>query len=142
MHYNPWLNAEDPEKCLFVSVHGYGKKERHFNGLAGGWFYPGSGETTDCPIAGVGATRRRGNGGKGDEEEDEEEEAEDERVAEGGGEQETAGAEGVGVGEARPSQGGGLAASGEVRKPVIGGMREAGGGGGWTLRQCIRAGPC
>ncbi|CAN0465374.1 unnamed protein product, partial [Hapterophycus canaliculatus] len=45
--YNPWLNSEDPDKCLFVSVHGYGKKDREF---PGGWFYPGSGATTDCAI--------------------------------------------------------------------------------------------
>ena len=48
--YNPWLNPEDPDKCLFVSVHGYGKKERSYVEAPGGWFYPGSGETTDCPI--------------------------------------------------------------------------------------------
>lgn len=46
--YSPWLNPEDPEKCLFVSVHGYGKKERGYS--ATGWFYPGSGETTCCSI--------------------------------------------------------------------------------------------
>lgn len=50
VHYKPWLNGEDAEKCLFVSVHGYGKKERRYQNMQGGWFYPGSGETTDCPL--------------------------------------------------------------------------------------------
>lgn len=50
MNYKPWRNREDVEKVLFVSVHGYGKKERRYQNIPGGWFYPGSGETTDCPL--------------------------------------------------------------------------------------------
>ncbi|CAN0478895.1 unnamed protein product, partial [Ectocarpus sp. 12 AP-2014] len=64
--YKPWLNAEDPDKCLFVSVHGYGLKERE---MPSGWFYPGSGKTTDCPIpdakpgdSGAGAAAAEGEG--------------------------------------------------------------------------------
>ncbi|CAN0326897.1 unnamed protein product, partial [Discosporangium mesarthrocarpum] len=43
IRYLPWLNEEDPSKVLFVSVHGYGKKDRELLDVPGGWFYPGSG---------------------------------------------------------------------------------------------------
>ncbi|CAM9716570.1 unnamed protein product [Choristocarpus tenellus] len=45
VRYNPWLNEEDPSKCMFVSVHGYGKKDKEFLNLPGGWFYPGNGDS-------------------------------------------------------------------------------------------------
>lgn len=63
--YNPWLNSEDPEKCLFVSVHGYGKKDKSYENVQGGWFYPGSGETTDVPMAAVDAMEQPSSEGAG-----------------------------------------------------------------------------
>ncbi|KAG5177795.1 hypothetical protein JKP88DRAFT_350538 [Tribonema minus] len=43
--FAPWLAEDDAAHCLFVSVHGYGKKEPMYERLQGGWFYPGSGPT-------------------------------------------------------------------------------------------------
>lgn len=44
--YKPWFDANDAENVLFVSVHGYGPRERgleHLMPLVA--FYPGSGKT-------------------------------------------------------------------------------------------------
>ena len=44
--YKPWLNEEDADNVLFVSVHGYGPREKgleHMFPLAA--FYPGTGKT-------------------------------------------------------------------------------------------------
>lgn len=45
--YKPWYSERDPSNVLFVSVHGYGPRERgleHMLPMAA--FYPGSGKTT------------------------------------------------------------------------------------------------
>ncbi len=45
--YKPWFGEDDPGNVLFVSVHGYGPRERgleHMLPMAA--FYPGSGMTT------------------------------------------------------------------------------------------------
>lgn len=107
--YKPWLNSEDPDKCLFVSVHGYGLKERE---MPSGWFYPGSGETTDCPIPD--AKPGDGGGGGGGAAAATEREGGD---ADGGDKAATVGGGGPGVIQA---------ADREVRW---------GAGGGYTLRE-------
>jgi hypothetical protein len=53
LRYSPWLNEHDAESALFVSVHGYGKKDHAYQHVPGGWFYPGSGRTTLPTIPGA-----------------------------------------------------------------------------------------
>jgi hypothetical protein len=53
LRYSPWLNEHDAECALFVSVHGYGKKDHAYQHVPGGWFYPGSGRTTLPTIPGA-----------------------------------------------------------------------------------------
>ncbi|XRB04376.1 histone deacetylase [Pycnococcus provasolii] len=40
--WKPWLNENDADNLFFASVHGYGQRGR------GGWYYPGSGHTSDA----------------------------------------------------------------------------------------------
>lgn len=54
--YKPWYSEQDPSNVLFVSVHGYGPRERgleHMLPMAA--FYPGSGKTTLPTIVPAGA---------------------------------------------------------------------------------------
>uniref|UniRef100_A0A7S2DAK1 Histone deacetylase domain-containing protein n=1 Tax=Octactis speculum TaxID=3111310 RepID=A0A7S2DAK1_9STRA len=46
-HYRPWLGQEDPDNVLFVSTHGYGKKQ---DIIPPAWFYPSSGCTMTCCV--------------------------------------------------------------------------------------------
>ena len=44
--YKPWLNEQDPDNVLFVSVHGYGPREKGLEHLFPyAAFYPGTGRT-------------------------------------------------------------------------------------------------
>jgi hypothetical protein len=44
--YKPWLGAEDPRNVLFVSVHGYGPREKGYERfMPAAAFYPGTGKT-------------------------------------------------------------------------------------------------
>lgn len=43
--YKPWLNESDSECVLFVSTHGYGRKETDKQQP---WFYPGTGANCGC----------------------------------------------------------------------------------------------
>ena len=43
--YQPWLNDDDANHVLFVSTHGYGRKETD---VGKPWFYPGTGITCGC----------------------------------------------------------------------------------------------
>jgi acetoin utilization deacetylase AcuC-like enzyme len=44
--YAPWVGEDDPKNVLFVSVHGYGKKDPDYDHVPQApWFYPGSGKT-------------------------------------------------------------------------------------------------
>lgn len=55
VRYKPWLNEDDADSVLFVSTHGYGKRDRASRNVASApWFYPGSGETV-VPGDGTGA---------------------------------------------------------------------------------------
>jgi len=42
--FKPWLDDKDRERVFFASVHGYGRRSRYEEG---GWFYAGSGATSD-----------------------------------------------------------------------------------------------
>ena len=46
--FNPFLGDEDTENVLFVSTHGFGKKD---DGPKAQWFYPGSGCTALCQVS-------------------------------------------------------------------------------------------
>jgi hypothetical protein len=43
--YQPWLSDDDVDHVLFVSTHGYGRKEAD---AGKPWFYPGTGATCGC----------------------------------------------------------------------------------------------
>ena len=43
--FKPWLDDRDRERVFFASVHGYGRRSRHPQDP--GWFYAGSGATSD-----------------------------------------------------------------------------------------------
>jgi len=43
--YRPWLDADDADNVLFVSTHGYGRKDKE---AGKPWFYPGTGVTCGC----------------------------------------------------------------------------------------------
>eukprot|EP00597_Dinobryon_sp_UTEXLB2267_P005378 CAMPEP_0170065406 /NCGR_PEP_ID=MMETSP0019_2-20121128/5506_1 /TAXON_ID=98059 /ORGANISM="Dinobryon sp., Strain UTEXLB2267" /LENGTH=560 /DNA_ID=CAMNT_0010272269 /DNA_START=242 /DNA_END=1921 /DNA_ORIENTATION=- len=81
--YKPWLGRDDPDNVMFVSVHGYGPRERgleHLMPLAA--FYPGTGKT-QLPVPDTVPTQKEGEEGpreegvKGPEEDKEEKEEEE-----------------------------------------------------------------
>lgn len=80
--YKPWHGEADPQNVLFVSVHGYGPRERGLEHLMPqAAFYPGTGKTVlpDIPGAAVPAVPSSGSAPvevpmQRDEEEEEEEE--------------------------------------------------------------------
>jgi hypothetical protein len=43
--FKPWLDVDDANNVLFVSVHGYGPRAKNVPAISGYFFYPGSGET-------------------------------------------------------------------------------------------------
>lgn len=67
--YKPWLDQQDGASTMFVSSHGYGKRDPRATGIRGApWFYAGSG--ANCGHAGLGFTNKWGEtGGQPEDEE-------------------------------------------------------------------------
>jgi hypothetical protein len=69
--FKPWYGSHDAENVLFVSVHGYGPRERGLD-MPSASFYPGTGPTRIPDLSSLGHVRGEGSDISSDDDEEEE----------------------------------------------------------------------